>query len=130
MAVDAVREGQEEQTPAKPVTWCRDAQLNPSQVAYRADASTDSYLIALGDSGMGILVAPDAGAALMGAASGGKQRSFAITVITEQQRINYVPQNRLPSLKRVMEVINEGRRISATSTWGEDSAIELSPDAL
>ncbi len=127
----AVEQGEiDAKDPQEEVTWCRDAELNPTQVAYRPNASEDSYLIALGDSGMGIWVAPDAGAALLGPASGKSRREFAVTVITEQQRLNYVSQDRLPSLKRVMELVNETRPVSASSTWGEDSAITINSDAM
>ncbi|WP_394730554.1 hypothetical protein [Altererythrobacter sp. GH1-8] len=115
---------------SEPVIWCRDGQLSPMQVAYRANASTDSYLMALGDSGIGVSVAPDSGAALMAGASGGAAKSYSIALITDNQQINFVPQTRLPSFKRVMEIINANRRVSATSTWGEGNKIELSPGAL
>jgi len=130
MAAKKGQEKQESETATAAVAWCRDSSLGKFQVAYRANASTDSYLIALGDSGMGVSVAPDAGAALLSDRPKDKNKSFTITVITDAQRINFVPQNRLPSLKRVLEVINENRRISAVSTWGNDSSIEINPDSL
>ena len=129
MVAEKVEEQQEEQGPTPAVAWCRDSALSGMQVAYRANASTDAYLIALGDSGIGVSVAPDAAAALL-EDKPKKNKSYAITVITDAQRINFVPQNRLPSLKRVLEVINANRRVSAVSTWGDDSKVELNPDTL
>ncbi len=129
MVAEKVQERQESDEPAEAVAWCRDSSLGQTQVAYRANASTDSYLIALGDSGMGVSVAPDAGAALLSGKST-KNQSFAITVITDDRRISFVPQNRLPSLKRVMKVINDNRTISSVSTWGDDSSISISSDSL
>ena len=129
MISEKVTEKRVEEGPGPAVAWCRDSSLSGMQVAYRADASTDSYLIALGDSGMGVSVAPDLGAALL-SDKPSKKKSYSITVITEAQRINFVPQNRLPSLQRVLEVINANRRVSATSTWGDDSKVEINSDAL
>lgn len=116
----------EEVEASEPVIWCRDGRLSAMQVAYRANASTDSYLMALGDSGIGVSVGPDTGAALMAEASRKSKTTYSIAVITDNQRINYVPQTRLPSFKRVLEIINKNRRVSAASTWGDDSTIELS----
>ena len=130
MVAEKVRENRKSDEPSEVVAWCRDGALSQGQVAYRANASTDSYLIALGDSGMGVSVAPDSAASLLDQTSKKKDQAFAITVITESQRINYTSQNRLPSLKRVMKVINDNKRVSAVSTWGEDSTIELSSDAI
>lgn len=129
MVAKKIKEQQESDEPADAVAWCRDSSLGGMQIAYRANASTDSYLIALGDSGMGVSVAPDAASALLNEKPK-KRQTYAITVITDAQRISYVPQNRLPSLKRVMKIINENRTVSATSTWGDDPTIEINSGAL
>ncbi|MCK0127123.1 hypothetical protein [Erythrobacter sp. F6033] len=130
MIAEKVQEQQQSAEPKKAVAWCRDSAISTMQVAYRANASKDSYLIAFGDSGMGVSVAPDSGSDLLADPKKNKKKVFSITVITDDQRINFVPQNRLPSLKRVLEIINENRRTSAVSTWGDDSTIELNPDSL
>ena len=130
IVADKVQERAESDEPSEAVEWCRDAKLTPMQVAYRANASTDSYLIALGDGGLAVSVAPDTSAALLDAKSKNKKASYSVVVITDTQRINYVPQNRMPSLDRVMEIINVNRRTSTVSTWGDDSSIELNSNAL
>ena len=131
IVADKVEEAKVSETEARPaVAWCRDGSLSPMQVAYRADASTDSYLIALSDSGMGVSVAPDLSAQFLAEDSKKSKPAYSITVITDAQRINYVPQDRLPSLKRVLEVINANRTTSSVSTWGDDSTIEVNSDAL
>ena len=133
MGVPIPEEAKEHDERAEPVAaavWCRDASLNPVQVAYRKDASTDSYLLALGDSGIGASVAPDASLLLLKDNPKKKDQAFAIAVITESERINFVPQNRLPSLERVMEIINSTRQISSVSTWGDDHTITINPDAM
>ena len=113
-----------------PVTWCRDSKLGGNQVVYRADGSENSFLIALGDSGMAVSVGPDLGAALLGPASGSSKKKYSITVITDNRRINYVPQNRLPSYNRVMEIINADRVVSSSTTWGKDTSVTLDPNSL
>lgn len=110
--------------------WCRDGSLDPMQNAYRANASTDSYMIALGDSGMSVSVAPDMSAQLLQDEKKKSKPAYSITVITDAKWINYVPQNRLPSLERVLEVIKSNRTSSTVSTWGDDSTVELNSNAL
>ena len=130
MIAEKVQEAKENPQSKEAVAWCRDSALGEVQVAYRANASENSYLIALGDSGMGVSVGPDSTGQIFADEDDKKDIPFGITVITDSQRINYVPQNRLPSLKRVLEVINNNRRTSAVSTWGDDSTIEINPDSL
>ncbi|MEL7199744.1 MAG: hypothetical protein AAGL10_15645 [Pseudomonadota bacterium] len=118
-------------TQAQPaVAWCRDASISPMQVAYRANASTDAYLIALNDSGMGVSVGPDMAAQLFAEEGKKSKIPYAITVITDTQRINFVSQNRLPSLERVLEVINANRTTGSVSTWGDDKSVKINSDAL
>jgi len=130
LVANKVAEEKASEEPGEPVTWCRDGELNRMQVAYRANESTDSYLIALGDSGIGVSVAPDSLGMLLSDDKGKKDERFSISVITEDQRINFVPQNRLPSFKRVLDVINDNRRVGSVSTWGEDSTVQINSDAL
>ncbi len=130
LVANKVAEEKASAEPGEPVTWCRDGELNRMQVAYRANESTDSYLIALGDSGIGVSVAPDSLGMLLSDDKGKKDKRFSISVITDDQRINFVPQNRLPSFKRVLDVINDNRRVGSVSTWGEDSTVQINSDAL
>jgi len=127
---EAAGEQNERTQPVAAAVWCRDASLIPAQVAYRKDASTDSYLLALGDSGIGVSVAPDASLMLPESKANKKDQAFAITVITESERINFVPQNRLPSPERVMEIIISNRPISSVSTWGDDFTVNINSDAI
>ena len=111
-----------------PVKWCRDSTLGQNQTVYRADAATDSYLIAVGDSGVGVSVHPDQAFALLGGPDKGSSQRYAVTMHFDGENVNFVPQDRLPSPKRVIELIN-GKRITTTvSTWGDDSSIEINSD--
>ena len=105
-----------------PVIWCRDSNLGANQNVYRANESVDSYLIAFGDNGNSVLVGPDGAVALLG---GDKER-YSITLKMAGQDISYVAQNRLPSPKRVMKIVNEDRRTVSVPTWGDNKTIELS----
>lgn len=116
---------------AEPVkAWCRDGSLNPTQVAYRADGATDAYLLAIGDSGMGISVGPDTAGQILQLEERNSKPNYSITLITDTRRINFVPQNRLPSLQRVLEVVNANRTVSSVSTWGDDTSINIQSGAL
>ncbi len=127
---EKVKNERADEAPKPAVAWCRDGALGGMQVAYRANASTDSYLIALGDSGIGVSVAPDSVSAILSQKSDKDKPAYAITVVTDRQRISFMSQDRLPSFKRVMEVINADRRTGSVSTWGEDSKIEINSDVL
>lgn len=111
------------------VAWCRDASLDPMQVAYRANAASDAYLIALNDSGTGVSVRPDPASQALADDPQKATTAYAITLITDTQNINYVSQDRLPSPDRVLDIIDDGRVIGSVSTWGEDDAIEINSTA-
>lgn len=130
MIAQGMLEDEEDEEPDEPVPWCRDSSLGQNQNVYRANGSDDSYLIAIGDNGIGVEVEPDSAMALLAPAQGKKAERFAIALVTAGERVNYVPQNRLPSPKRVVEIINANRRVSTVATWGGDSSIELNADAM
>lgn len=118
------------EAPDQPVSWCRDSSLGQNQNVYRANESENSYLIAAGDNGVAVQVAPDAAMALLAPERAKKAERFAITLLTAGENVNYVPQNRLPSPQRVWEIINVDRRVSSVATWGDDSSIKLNADAM
>ena len=115
---------------AEPVVWCRDATLGDGQTMYRPDASTDRYLLAIGDSGSGVWVGLDQAAQLMAGAKGGAKPQYSITLHLDDSNVNFVPQNRLPSPERVVELIDKRRITTSVSTWGDDKAIRIQDDAM
>lgn len=123
-------EDEDDEEPDEPVSWCRDSSLGQNQNVYRANGSDDSYLIAIGDNGIGVQVEPDSAMALLAPESEKKAERFAIALVTAGERVNYVPQNRLPSPKRVVEIINADRRVSTVATRGDDNSIRLNADAM
>ncbi|MEP1422124.1 MAG: hypothetical protein ABJK59_10180 [Erythrobacter sp.] len=126
---DESEEG-EAATPEPASVWCRDGSLNPTQVAYRANGATDAYLLAIGDSGMGISVGPDAAGQILQTERPDSKPNYSITLITDSRRVNYAPQDRLPSLRRVMEVLNTNQAVSSMSTWGDENTINIQSGAL
>lgn len=113
------------------VVWCRDARIAPGQVSYRPMNSDNSYLLAIGDNGNAVSVAPDAAATLLAGANekkGGER--FAITLHQAGKNVSYAAQQRFPSPKRVIKILEEGRRTMVVTTWGEDSSITLDSNSF
>lgn len=109
-------------------TWCREDELQPTQIVYRADASEDSYLIAIGDNGNAIAVGPDGLGALL--SEDDDEEVFSPRLIMADQTLNLVTQDRLPRPSRVMELLMEERFIGSVATWGEDRAITIDTGAF
>lgn len=116
--------------PVSPDSWCRDSSLGQNQTVYRPNAATDRYLIALGDSGIGVSVYPDSAAALLGKDDEEKASRYTTTMIFGDRRVDFVAQDRLPSPERVVELINEGRSTVTVSTWGDDDTTKVNSDAM
>lgn len=128
----AEAESEPEEGDAVPVVWCRDRTMDGFQAVFRPDAATDRYLLAFGDNGNAIMVAPDAGAALLGIEDGNASppaARFTATLITAQKDVLFVAQDRLPSPERTVSLINGGRTSSSYNTWGKDKTVEFSADS-
>ncbi|WP_144036726.1 hypothetical protein [Sphingopyxis witflariensis] len=109
------------------VQWCRDSGLDGSKTVYRPDAAQDSYLLAIGDNGNGVWVAPSVGNVLNPGQGGGPR--FDVTLHMAAVDIHFVSQNRLPSPQRAMEIVDAGRAASTVTTWGEKRTIEINDGA-
>ena len=109
-------------------TWCRDATLGSNQTAYRANASEERYLLALGDSGTGVSVGP--GPSIDGSDLLGGDVRYTPVLHLEDRQVSFVAQNRLPSPARVRELLNKRRVTTTVLTWGETDTIEVSPDVM
>ncbi len=115
---------EESKTAVSDTIWCRDPGSVTGPAIYRANGSDRSYLLALSDAGRGVSVGPNEAGLLMG-----KSRpNWSIDLILPGRTLNYPPLDRLPSPKRVMEVL-DGNALSSTSTW-KDSNITISSDSL
>lgn len=124
-ALASAAAGDRKTEPAQ-VQWCRDSGLDGNKAAYRPDSAKDAYLLAIGDNGNGIWVAPSIG----GLMEGGKDKvaRFGVTLHMAAQDINFASQDRLPSPQRAMEIANVGRYASTVTTWGKKRDIQLNSD--
>lgn len=113
-----------------PVKWCRDSTLGQNQTVYRANAATDAYLIAVGDSGIGVTVQPDQALALLGGSERKADERYSVTMHFDDENVNFVAQDRLPSPKRVIELINGKRTVTTVSTWGDNSTIKVNSESF
>ena len=99
---------------AAPV-YCREPGATIEQGVYRPGGSTESYLIALGDSGMAFSLASAIDlSAIMGGSSGGNR--IAMTLLGRNGSSVYPSFNRLPPPEQAMEVARRtGSTISVTT---------------
>ena len=123
-----VRSGEIE-AEAVPITWCRDSALEQTQVAYRANGSDDSYLLALGDNGNAISVTPDGIGALL-AEDEDEDPRWSLSLVMAGRTLNLTPQDRLPRPRRVMQLLESESFIGSVATWGDDNAMQINADAL
>ena len=128
MAMEKAKLSDSDVSAAMPVAWCRDSTLGQNQTLYRANEATDSYLIAIGDSGKGVSVQPDQASVLLGGPDKKRSERYSVTMHFEDENVNFVAQDRLPSPKRVIELINGRRTATTVSTWGDNSTIEVNSD--
>lgn len=112
---------------AAPPLWCRDDSIDPVANVYRSDAATNSYLIAISDAGRGIRAGPDMGAALLG---GDAKPGWRIEMLDLARTIAFQTQDRLPPPLQALEIVQSGKFVSSTSSWGPKQDIQLSPDAV
>ena len=114
-----------ENTLADPVHWCIDSVLGEVQSVYRADEQTDGYLLALSDNGVAVQVYRDTLSDLLAEPGDKPAARYAITMQDAEMSTQYAAQDGLPSPRRVVEVINDGRIVSRTRTWGDKRDIEI-----
>ena len=111
---------------AEPAVFCRDSALEPTRIVYRANGSETAYLLALGDNGNSISVSPDSLSGLLGDdVTDEEDVPYAIRLITAGRTYNLVAQDRLPSPRRVMDLLDNNRIAGSATTWGEDRGVEV-----
>lgn len=104
------------------IQWCRDSALDGNKAAYRPDAANNAYLLAVGDNGNGVWVAPSIAGAVD---SDGKTASYGVTLKMAAEDLIFVAQDRLPSPARTMEIVNAGEVTSSVTTWGKKRDIRI-----
>ncbi|MHA6721833.1 hypothetical protein [Sphingomonas sp. RS2018] len=105
--------------------WCRDPATVPMGGVYRANESTDSYLLALSDAGRGISVYPSI-ASQVGAEINKKPRvtTWSVDLATPGRDLIFPLQDKLPSPTRALELLR-GQPISSATTWGEKRTVTI-----
>lgn len=122
--VIAAAAGEKKAKPAeKPPLWCSDSTQSQFGGIYRPDNATNSYLIALSDAGRGISVGPDVGALFSEAEKPGA--SWSVQFVELGETISFVPQDRLPTPARAIEVVRAGQVLSQVKTWGKERALTI-----
>ena len=98
-----------------PPVYCREPGATIERGVYRPDGSTEAYLIALGDSGTALSLAPAIDlSALTG--NGGGGRRIAMTLLGRDGASVYPSFNRLPPPEQALEVAGRtGTTISVTT---------------
>ncbi len=111
---------------AKPPLWCRDPGKSPVGAVYRADASTDSYLLAFSDAGRGALVSPDPTGLLMDKNAAAR---WAVAMVDLGQTMNYPPLSALPRPTDVIAVLRQPA-VSVSTTWGGSPQVTINSGAI
>ncbi|WP_271079378.1 hypothetical protein [Aurantiacibacter sp. MUD61] len=114
----------ERQAEAGPVAWCRDSQLEIGQAVYRANESENSYLLALGDNGNAVHVAPQLRVEGISPDSENDE-AFSLTLHRAAEDVMLVSQDRLPSPRRVIDLLDNNRITSSRNTWGDDRTVTV-----
>ncbi|MBO9574484.1 MAG: hypothetical protein J7494_01985 [Sphingobium sp.] len=109
---------------APPAHWCRETVLANGSGVYRANNAEDSYVIAVGDSGVGLSVAPG----LAGLLGEGKKGWTPNLVLLDRQLV-FRDFDRLPQTDQMIELLEKGRPISSATTWPENGNKSISINA-
>ena len=108
------------------IQWCLEGSVGSTQRVYRADASADGFLIAIGDSGTSVTAGRSSGlGALLSSADDEKLARYEVVLHLEDVNVTFPAQDRLPSPERVVEIVNSGRIVMSVPTWGDDRGIEV-----
>jgi len=98
-----------------PAVYCREPGATLAHGVYRPDASTDRYLIALGDAGIALSVGEALDlSALLGGGGGG--RRFSVTMLGRNESSFYPSFNRLPPPEQALEAAGAARNVISVST--------------
>ena len=128
MVVEGAASAHERDAP--PPVWCRDHRLETTHIVYRPDEARDTYLLALGDNGNGVLVGRDEIPGLIAEDGETPPERYSITLMTAGQAMSFVAQDRLPSAERVLDLIRGNRVVASIGTWGEDRTLSIDGDAF
>ncbi len=103
-----------------PRQYCRFGEREPSFNVYRPGETSNQYYVATGDSGFGVMVAPDP---LLGLLSGDEAKVHRITVSTSSGLITQILGvfDATPNLDQTIQAVNNGRVIATINrTLGDE----------
>lgn len=106
---------------AVPPLWCRDPGPSPVGAVYRADASTDSYLLAFSDAGRGVLVSHDASAVFLDKKMPPR---WSVALVDLGQTMRYPSFTALPRPADVLALVRQPPT-SIAVTWGTNRQITI-----
>ncbi|KQM61339.1 MULTISPECIES: hypothetical protein [unclassified Sphingomonas] len=112
-------------TASSPV-WCRDPAPAHMGAAYRRDGATDSYLLAISDSGRGFAIAPDVIARELGEAEGRKVQQWSVALYEPGSIATYTPMTGLPAPDTLIAALNRPI-LARTTTWGKKRNVSINP---
>ena len=124
----AAADGKAKPGPTPPV-WCRDPAPAPIGAAYRLNADSDGYLLAISDSGRGISVQPDIVARELGAADGKKVEQWSVALYEPGSVATYGPMTGLPSPQTLIGALDRPI-LARTTTWGKKRNVSINPDVF
>lgn len=108
--------------------YCSDPGAVVDYGAYRNEKDAGNYLIAVGDDGNVIWLAPDTMAALLDEKKSGQ---YAMTLTTVANRVSYAPFTAMPGPAQVMKVLQSERPISVVNRAigkSKNKTITIAPD--
>jgi hypothetical protein len=114
-AEENAKEAKDSEVAPARVTFCRDAASTGQFGVYRANGSTDDYVIAVGDDGMTITVARQPAVALLG---GKGERDYWIDLSTIYATSTYRGFRSLPAPNKVITVVNSEAPLSSVERDG------------
>lgn len=88
--------------------WCLDHVVRANQAVYRPDGADDRYLLATGDNGKAFAVEPQGAAGAT---------YFSINMINARHTFAIVPQDRLPTPQRVLDLVAAERAVGGVDSW-------------
>jgi hypothetical protein len=103
--------------PGPPAVYCREPGATVEWGLYRADRSTDSYLIGLSDAGIAVAIGDASGlSALLGQHG---RRRFSVMLLERNASISYPSFDRLPPPDQALALVRDGHPLSATTSGRE-----------
>ena len=103
-------------TPAKPdaappAPYCADPAGSANYGAYRAGGDKASYVVAMGDAGNAVQIAPNTMAAMLDKKKAGQ---YSMTLSTVASRISYTPFAAIPTVAQVIAAIDHENPVAST----------------